>query len=153
MWADPIVTRHFGGKPFSEEETWTRILRYVGHWEVMGFGYWVVEEKESGTFVGELGFAECRRDIQPSIQGIPEIGWVLTSRSHGRGYATEAARVVIGWGAAHFGPVRTACIIHPENSPSIRVAQKCGYRELQLTTYKGQPTILFVRDADEQIRA
>src|SRR4029077_6257721 len=40
MWADPIVTRHIGGRPFSEEETWARFLRYAGHWSLMGFGYW-----------------------------------------------------------------------------------------------------------------
>jgi RimJ/RimL family protein N-acetyltransferase len=43
--------------------------------------------------------------------------------------------------------VRTACIIAPENAPSIRVAEKCGYREFQRTTYKDNATIMFVRDA------
>ena len=55
MWADPIVTRHIGGKPFSEEDTWTRLLRYAGHWLLLGFGYWAIEEKDTGSFVGELG--------------------------------------------------------------------------------------------------
>ena len=41
MWADPVVTRHIGGRPLSEEESWTRLLRYVGHWALLGFGYWV----------------------------------------------------------------------------------------------------------------
>lgn len=38
MWADPEVTRYLGGRPFSEEEVWGRLLRYVGHWAIMGFG-------------------------------------------------------------------------------------------------------------------
>src|SRR5712664_2167468 len=66
--------------------------------------------------------------------------------THGRGYATEAVRVVVAWSDAYFRPARTACIIDPENLPSIRVAVKCGYREFQLTTYKGRPTIMFVRE-------
>jgi len=53
---------------------------------------------------------------------------------------------VIAWGEDHFGAVRTACIIHPDNAASIRVAEKCGYRELQRTSYKGQPTIMFIRE-------
>jgi RimJ/RimL family protein N-acetyltransferase len=50
MWADPLVTRHIGGIPLSAEESWTRLLRYVGHWALLGFGYWVVEEKATGNF-------------------------------------------------------------------------------------------------------
>ena len=145
MWADPIVTRHIGGKPFSEEESWRRLLAYVGHWALLGFGYWVVEEKETRTFVGELGFADYQRDIEPSLRNKPEIGWVFNSQSHGKGYATEAARAAIAWGDGHFGASQTACIIHPENLPSIHVAEKCGYRKLQLTTYHGHPTLMFVR--------
>jgi RimJ/RimL family protein N-acetyltransferase len=145
MWADPIVTRHIGGKPFSEEETWARFLRYVGHWSLMGFGYWAIEEKGTGDFVGELGFADFKREIEPSLKGMPELGWVLASKVHGKGYATEAVRAAIAWGEAHFGPGRTVCIIHPENLASIRVAEKCGYKEFQRTTYKGHATLLFNR--------
>ena len=145
MWADPIVTRHIGGKPFSEEETWARFLRYIGHWSLMGFGYWAIEEKETGGFVGELGFADFKRDMEPSIKGVPELGWVLASTAHGKGYATEAVRAAVAWGETHFGPVRTVCIIHPDNLASIRVAEKCGYKEVQRTTYKGHATLLFNR--------
>jgi len=46
----------------------------------------------------------------------------------------------------HFTNARTACIIAPENVASIRVAVKCGYKELQRTTYKGNPVAMFVRE-------
>ena len=52
---------------------------------------------------------------------------------------------MVAWGDIHFGANKTACIIAPENTASIRVAEKCGYREFQRTTYHGQPTILFTR--------
>lgn len=146
MWSDPDVTRHIGGKPLTEEESWTKFLRYVGHWSLLGFGYWAVEEKATGKFVGEIGFADYKRDLQPSLKGIPEIGWVLASQAHGKGYATEAVRGVTAWGDAHFGLARTACIIAPENAASIRVAVKCGYQEWQRTTYHGHPTLMFVRE-------
>jgi RimJ/RimL family protein N-acetyltransferase len=145
MWADPIVTQHIGGKPFSEEEVWARMLRYVGHWAWMGFGYWAIEEKDTGDFVGELGFADYKRDIKPSIEGVPELGWALAPRVHGKGYATEAVRAAVAWGEKQFGSARTVCLIHPENLASIRVAGRCGYQEFQRTTYKGHPTIMFAR--------
>lgn len=146
MWADADVTRYIGGKPLTEEESWTRLLRYVGHWCLLGFGYWVVEEKATGTFAGEIGFADYKRDLESSLRGVPEIGWVLASPAQGKGYATEAIRAAVEWGDGHFQSARTACIIAPENAASIRVAVKCGYREWKSVTYKGQPTLVFVRE-------
>jgi RimJ/RimL family protein N-acetyltransferase len=143
-WGDPIVTRHFGHS-LTEEESWTRFLRYVGHWALLGFGCWVVEERATGNFVGEIGFAHYKRNVESSLQLAPEIGGMLASQSHGKGYATEAVRAAVAWGDRHFGSSRTSCLIHPENLPSIHVAEKCGYREFQHTTYKGQSTIGFVR--------
>ena len=145
MWADPIVTRHIGGKAFSEEETWARFLRYAGHWLLLDFGYWAIEEKNTGSFVGELGFADYKREIKPSLKGVPELGWALASEAHGKGYATEAVGAALIWGEARFASARTVCIIHPENLASIHVAEKCGYKEFQRTTYKSHATIIFDR--------
>ena len=146
MWADPEVTRHIGGTPLTETEAWTRFLRYAGHWAVMGFGYWAVEEKGSGAFAGDVGFADYKREIGPSIKGEAEIGWVLAGPVHGRGYATEAVRAALAWGDAHFHGARTVCIIGPENLASLRVAAKCGFREYARTMYKGGPVILLERE-------
>lgn len=150
MWADPKVTRHITGKPCSEEESWGRFLRYLGHWALTGFGYWMVEEKATRRFVGEVGFADYKRDVEPSIQGIPELGWALVPAMHGKGYATEAVLAAIAWGEKHFGAVPTVCLIAPGNVASLRVAEKCGYREWQRATYKGNPTTLFQRNPRHQ---
>lgn len=146
MWADPVVIRYTGGKPLSEEEAWRKLLGYVGHWSLLGFGYWAAEEKATGNFVGEIGFGDYKRDLEPSLKGVPEIGWILASQVHGKGYATEAVRAAVAWGDAHFPSTRTACIILPQNLASIRVAAKCGYQEFTRTTYKGNPTVMFVRE-------
>ncbi len=146
LWADPEVTRFIGGVPQTREEAWTRLLRYVGHWSVMGFGYWVVTDRESGRFAGEVGFAEFRRAIAPPIEGMPEIGWVLARWARGRGFATEAVRAAVAWGTAHFGPdQRTVCLIAPENLASIRAAEKCGYARSGEADVHGQPILVFAR--------
>jgi len=92
----------------------------------------VVEEKASGMFAGEVGFADYRREMESPVKELPEIGWVLPTWAHGRGYATEAARAALRWGDEHFSPPRTTCIVSPDNLPSIRVAEKCGFRNLLL---------------------
>ncbi|MEP9386733.1 GNAT family N-acetyltransferase [Mesorhizobium sp. KR9-304] len=145
MWADPVVTRFIGGKPRTREESWIRFLRHPGMWSMIGFGFWAVEEKATGRFIGEAGFHDLKRDIQPSIEGRPEAGWVLVTSSHRKGLATEVVRGVFGWAEGRPGFDRTVCIIDPENEPSLAVAHKLGYREIARTAYHGQPTILLER--------
>jgi RimJ/RimL family protein N-acetyltransferase len=145
MWSDPVVTRYISGRTFTAEEVWARLLRYVGHWTLLGFGFWLIEERETGSFVGEAGLAEFQRDLDPPIHGVPEMGWVLAQQFQGKGYATEAVRAAADWGDRRFAGARTVCLIHPENRASVRVAEKCGYRPLPPATYKGQATLMFER--------
>ncbi|MEZ5995374.1 MAG: GNAT family N-acetyltransferase [Hyphomonadaceae bacterium] len=144
MWADPAVTRFIGGRPSTREESWARLLRYPGHWALMGYGYWVIEEKATGRYLGEGGFADLQREIDPPVDP-PEQGWALVSDAHGKGFALEAASAMIRWGEAHFGHGDFTCMISPENEPSLRLAAKLGYREFARTTFKGAATALFRR--------
>jgi RimJ/RimL family protein N-acetyltransferase len=145
MWGDPAITRHIGGRPFSREETWFKILRYAGHWALCGFGYWVVIERDSGRLVGEVGIADFKRDLAPPLEGAPEVGWALARWAHGQGFATEAVGAALAWGERHLGRRRLVCLIEPANHASIRVADKCGFRPVHRTLYKGEPTIVFAR--------
>jgi RimJ/RimL family protein N-acetyltransferase len=147
MWGDPAVTKFIGGKPFTPEESWARLLRYVGHWSMLHFGNWAVEEKSTGAFLGEVGFAEHQREIQPSLNGIPEAGWVFHPSAQGKGYAGEALQAALVWADQNLPALKTCCIIHPENLPSIRLAEKSDYVLALRSTYHGAPTLIFYRDA------
>jgi RimJ/RimL family protein N-acetyltransferase len=144
MWADPEVVRHIGGRPFTREESWSRALRTVGLWTWLGYGFWCVRDKASGRFVGEVGFADFKRELTPSIEGVPEGGWVLAAWSHGQGFASEALRAAHAWLDAEGHP-RSVCIIDTGHAGSIRVAGKLGYHEQTRTTYKDTPVVLFER--------
>ena len=145
MWADPVVTRHIGGRTFSQSETWARLLRYHGHWALLGYGFWVVEDKATGAFLGEVGFADFKREIDPPFGDTPEMGWSLAPAAHGKGVASEAVAAAAAWGDAKLSADRFVCIISPENGASIRVAEKTGFREVRRTEYNGAPTIVFER--------
>jgi RimJ/RimL family protein N-acetyltransferase len=145
MWNEPAVYRHITGRPSTREESWNRLLRYIGHWILLGYGYWAVEERATVRFLGEMGFADFHRDIDPPLEGRPELGWVIKTAAHGMGYATEALNTIAAWGDAHFGGKETVCMIAPENTASIRVAKKIGFVEKLETTYKGEPTVVFYR--------
>jgi RimJ/RimL family protein N-acetyltransferase len=139
------VTRFITGKPLTMEDVWARFYRMIGHWRVRSYGYWIVLERETGRMIGEVGFGEMRRALDLTLQGLPELGWVLRPESHGRGYATEAASAALDWIDGRHSPERTLCLIAPANLASIRVARKCGYTELVHTVYKDSPAIIFER--------
>jgi RimJ/RimL family protein N-acetyltransferase len=146
IWSDPVVRKHFHGKALTREDHWGRFLRQFGMWALMGYGSWAVEEKQTGEYIGVVGMFEVRRDMEPKMEGTPEAGWTLAAPAHGKGYATEAARAAIAWIDEKLGAPRLFCIIAPENKPSIRVAEKLGFRYWRDTTYKDAPTLIFLRE-------
>jgi RimJ/RimL family protein N-acetyltransferase len=137
LWGDPQVTRFIGGRPLTPEECWHRMLRNTGHWALMGYGYWVVRERATDRFVGEVGLANLRRELEPRLGDDPEAGWVLSPWCHGRGFATEAVRGVVGWGASARSATRVVCVIHSSHHASLRVAAKCGFRAFATSRYHG----------------
>lgn len=150
MWADPKVVRHIGGHASTPQQAWLRLMSYVGHWPLLGFGYWAIEEKATGEFVGELGFADFKREMEPSIKGMPEAGWVLRSHAHGKGYGTEALSAIFAWGDKQLPSKRIVCLIEPGNVSSLRLAKKYGFKEVQPTKFNGVPIILFERTGVKQ---
>lgn len=149
MWSNPETVRHIGGTPFTREDIWSRILRYRGFWAMLDYGFWSVEDKATGRFVGDVGFGDFHRDFEPSIEGVPEMGWVLDPWCHGRGFASEAVARAIEWGRAHLDAREYACIIDPANAPSIAVARKAGFVQDAETVYKGGPVLVFRRSVDK----
>jgi RimJ/RimL family protein N-acetyltransferase len=145
LWTDAVVTRHISGKPSTREEVWSRLLRYIGHWAVAGYGLWHIRERATDRFVGEAGLADFKRDMAFSFDGAPEAGWVFAPWSYGRGFATEAMSAVLAWAEADHP--RTVCIINPDNAASIRVAAKLGYREVARAEYHTSQVIVFERNA------
>ena len=145
IWSDPAVVRFIGGRAFTAEEVWKRLLQYLGMWGLLGYGYWAVEEKRSGSYIGDIGFADLHRDIQPSLRGMLECGWVLAPQARGMGYATEAVLAVCAWADALGLGKRAVCIISPDNAASIRVATKAGFTSWQQTRYRDSPILVFKR--------
>ena len=145
LWQEPVVTKYIGGKAYTREEVWARMLRYAGLWPMVGFGYWVVEEKGTGAFVGELGFTNFMRAIEPSFEDALEAGWILSPSAYGKGYASEAMSAVHAWGAANFPGKRMVCIVHEENAASLRMAERSSYVDYDRAIYRGVMMVMMER--------
>lgn len=145
LWSDPKVTRHITGRASTRQESWARLLRNIGHWTALGFGYWVVREKSTDRFLGEVGFGDFNRTIEPPLNNIPEMGWVLCTHAQGRGLANEAATSASAWGDHNFSADTTVCIIASEHAASVALARKQGFERKHMATYMGEPTLVMER--------
>jgi RimJ/RimL family protein N-acetyltransferase len=93
---------------------------FAGHRLFRGYTNWVLEEKETGAFVGRVGpwFPEGWPHV--------EIGWSVIRPRWGRGYALEAARAAARWVHEELRLNEVIHLIDPENTKSARVAEKLG---------------------------
>jgi RimJ/RimL family protein N-acetyltransferase/ribosomal protein S18 acetylase RimI-like enzyme len=145
LWSDPLIVRHISGRPSTAQDSWMRLLRYGGLWPLLGYGYWAVRDRATGRYAGEVGFADFHRDCQPPIRGIPEAGWVIASWAQGRGFASEALGAALAWLDTVPGFTRSCCLIDPDNTVSIHLAQKHGYANCTTLRFNGADCLLFFR--------
>jgi RimJ/RimL family protein N-acetyltransferase len=123
MCADPLVMRYLSpGKVFTRNEAWRSIAFFIGHWQLRGYSHWAVEEKATGAMIGRIGF------LNP--EGWPgfEIGWTLARHAWGKGYATEGAKAALLYAFDTLDQRHVISLIHPGNTPSMRVADRIGER-------------------------
>src|ERR1700761_9364641 len=123
MLGDPISGRFItaDGKPVTDAFVgWRNAAIMAGHWALYGIGMFVVEEKQTGRFVGRVG-----PWLPPGWPGF-EIGWGIASEFRGKGYALEAARASIDWAFATFEVDRIIHCIDRENVASQSVARRLG---------------------------
>jgi RimJ/RimL family protein N-acetyltransferase len=122
LWRDAVVTEWIGG-PFSEEEVRARLAREIATFAAHGVQYWPLVLRTSGEHVGCCGLRPYREK-----EGVYELGFHLHAAHWGRGYASEAARAVIGYGFDALGASALFAGHHPNNSASRRLLEKLGFR-------------------------
>lgn len=120
---DPEVLRYLagaGGQPWDRGRSWRHMAFLKGHWQLAGAGTWAIEHRETGEFVGMVGYSEP--------EGWPgfELAWTLARRWWGHGYATEAARAALDYAFIVWKKDCVVGLISPENHRSIRVAERLG---------------------------
>ncbi|MEA3064664.1 MAG: hypothetical protein QOJ27_1110 [Sphingomonadales bacterium] len=124
MLADDETARFITaqGRGLDPDEAWNETVWLVGHWQMLGYGMFVVEERSSGAFLGRVGL------LRPPRWPAFEMAWSLARGARGRGYATEAARAAIAWSFEILPIDRIVSIIDPRNAASERVAGRLGQR-------------------------
>jgi RimJ/RimL family protein N-acetyltransferase len=122
---DAEVTRFLrGGNGYTREDSLERFAHMRDHWNERGYGLFATELRSSGSFIGFVGVEDPV--FLPEVMPAVEIGWRLAREVWGRGLATEAATEVVRWSFEDLGLDRLISVIHPDNTASIRVAEKLG---------------------------
>lgn len=126
MNADPAVMEFFPAL-LSRAESNAAIDRQIAHIEQHGWGFWAVETLEDQQFIGFVGIKNVTEDMPfaPSV----EIGWRLSRRAWGKGYATEAARVCLQVGFEELGLNEIVSFTVPGNFRSRSVMEKLGMQQ------------------------
>lgn len=133
-------TMRFIGGACNRDEAWRRMAVSAGHWALRGFGPWAVEEKATGRFIGRAGL------WYPEGWPGPEVIWALLPANRGQGFATEAARASMRFAFETLGMDQVCSLIHPDNLPSVRVAERIGHR---LTgTWEKRDVTAFIYSSD-----
>jgi ribosomal-protein-alanine N-acetyltransferase len=106
-----------------------------------GFGLLAIERRRDGKAVGICGLIK-----RPTLNDI-DLGYALLARHEGRGYAAEAAATVLADGERRLGLRRVVAITSPDNTRSIRLLEKLGFRFERRLRLKpdGPESRLFVR--------
>ena len=89
LMADERSVQFIGGKVMDRALAWRNMAAVIGHWQMRGFGFFSVEDKATGEWVGRVG------PWYPEGWPAPEIGWSIRRDHWGKGYATEAGRASI----------------------------------------------------------
>jgi RimJ/RimL family protein N-acetyltransferase len=140
MWLDPRM-----GDLQTEEESWLSFQFHIGNWRLLGWGYWVLIDKETGHYAGTVGFQHGRRAIDYAGRDAPEMGWAVAPPFQKRGLAREAVAAALNWADGQALGDETWCFMRQDNAPSRALAEGAGFRETRRADYKKNPVVIFSR--------
>jgi RimJ/RimL family protein N-acetyltransferase len=119
---DPVVMRYITGRPDTPEDTRSMIDRVKARWAEFGYSWWGFIRRDDGDLIG----SGCIQHLNRDPSGPLETGWRLRQDAWGQGYASEAARHMVGWAFEAFRPALVCAVCQPGNTPSSTVMERLG---------------------------
>jgi len=119
--SDPDFVKYLGaGNTLNRQDSWRVLAMLAGHWTLKGFGLWAIVHNETQEVIGRAGLWEP--EGWPGI----ELGWGISPKFWGKGYAIEAATACLNWAFTELKLQSVISIIHPDNLASKKLALKLG---------------------------
>ena len=135
--------------PYTREQTKNVLQKFLS-WSQAGLAsQFAVIFRGNNELIGYCGFLHWHLDGKDEI----EIGYRLDPKYWNRGLATEGARAVRDHAFADLKLADVISLIHPDNLPSRRVAEKNGMKVERETVFRGFPTLVFAITREEWLAA
>jgi len=120
---DPKVMEYFPGLQ-DLKTTKNFITKVNNHFDKYGYSLYACVRKDSNEFIGFIGLLIA--DFEAHFTPVTEIGWRLSSKHWGQGFATEGSKAVLDYAFRELEIPEIVSFTAKDNSKSIRVMQKIG---------------------------
>lgn len=138
------ASRFLGGPSDDPRDGWYSCATHAGQWVIRGYGTFWLTETATGTPVGRVGL------WHPGWLNEPELSWVVYPAYEGKGIAFEAAKTALNWAANERDIRRPVSLIAPDNTRSLRLAERLGATRETDFTYDHGGTVQCWRHRAEQ---
>jgi len=162
--ADPIVAKYLvNGRPRSIQETHAFLESILETYKSLELGPLAVLRKSDGALIGRCGLSDMALEVNAASGKLPrvwyqrsqvpadtnvifeqELGYTFDRNYWGHGFASEAAARVFAYVSTTMRFRRIVSVIHPDNTPSIKIAKRCGARHENNVLLMGQECFRFV---------
>ena len=138
LFANPDFMR-FSLGIYTERKRTVDFIEKVMGWDHANIpSQFAIVPRGEDVLIGYCGFHH-----HPEVPGEIEIGYRLHPDHWNRGLISEASRAVRDHAFADLKLPRVVSLIHPENIPSRRVAEKNGMKVEKEITFRGFPTLVY----------
>lgn len=121
--ADPMIMEYFPRR-LDEQASGRLVERFQKHFKKHGYGMYALELRDTGEFIGFVGLEQV--DEKFAVAPAVEIAWRIDYGHWGKGYATEAARAVLGHAFSKLGLNEVVAFAVHDNSRAIAVMENLG---------------------------
>jgi len=112
----------------------------------VGLGRWLIDEKESGQFIGSFALIPI-----PTEPDKTQLGYSFIPSAWGKGYATEVARAGLQYFLDNTDIPEIYGVSETENTASMQVLQKAGFKYFGTKVEEGKElTVFIVRRTDQK---
>ena len=120
---DPLIGQHLSWLPKSIEEaraSFEDLMSQQSDPKRVRY-FFAVVYTESQEVVGDVGFT-----ADNNLRG--DCGWFISSKFQGRGYATDAVKLLVDSAFNSYGMKELIASCARSNAASIRIMEKCGFK-------------------------